>query len=287
MRRCGRLLIEWIRDLYDEPKVQRIIKPDGSVDQVIIHNGPEQAAQAQKMLQEQQELKSKISKIYDIGVGKYDVVVDVGPSYKTKRQEAVATQLDFLKMLPPEIGHLFIDLVTANMDWPQAQEFAKRAKMMLPPQLQDQQGDPEARANALQAQLAQLTQQHQQMTEVLTRQNQIINEKHIEQQTKLQVEQMKTDSEQLIAKAKIDAQIAVAEIGAKTQELNERIKWIETVYQELHGAAHDLGLQAEQHAHEKDLAAQQAAQAQQSQAADQAHQQQMAEQQQEQPVGAE
>jgi hypothetical protein len=283
MRRCGRLLIEWIRAVYDEPRVQRIIKPDGSTDQVIIHNGPDQAAAAQKMQTD------KIKKIYDIGVGQYDVVVEVGPSYKTKRQEAVATQLDFLKLLPPQLAQNFMDLVTANMDWPQAQEFAKRAKKMLPPQLQDDDGtDPTVKLNQLQGQMQQMAQQHQMQQEVIEKQTQMIHDKQIEAQAKIHITELQEHGNLLKAKIDSDTKIAVAEIGTKAQQLNERMKALENIMADFHQNAHELGMQAQDQAHQKDMAAQQAANAQQSQASDQAHDQNMAEQQQEaQPVGAE
>lgn len=282
MRRSGKVLIDWIRAIYDTPRVQRIIKPDGSTSQVVIHNGPDQKDAANKLLTE------KIKKIYDIGVGRYDVVVEVGPSYKTKRQEAVATQLDFLKMMPPQIGQNFLDLITANMDWPQAQEFAKRAKKMLPPQLQDDDGtDPEVKLNQMQGQMQQMAQQHELLTKALQEAHQVITTKQIEQDGKMQIEQLKTQADKDITKMKIEAQVTMAEITTKAQDAMERARMYTDIWNELHGSAHERGMQAQEHAHAQDLAGQQAAQAQQSQAADQAHQQQMAEQAQEQQVGAE
>ncbi|MDP9159471.1 MAG: hypothetical protein M3O09_04485, partial [Acidobacteriota bacterium] len=156
MRRAGNVLIDWIRHYYDAPRIQRIIKPDGSVSQVVIHNGADQADQAQALLTD------KIKKIYDIGVGDYDIVIDVGPNFKTKREQAVSSQLEFLKLLPPQVAVNYTDLVAGNMDWPQAKEFAARAKKMLPPQLQDQDdGDPEAKLQQMQQVNAHLAQQHQ------------------------------------------------------------------------------------------------------------------------------
>ena len=137
MRRCGRVMLEWIRELYEVPRIQRIINPDGSVKQVVIHNGPEQLADAQALAAQDAEADpSKIKKIYDIGTGRYDVAVSVGPSYQSKRQEAVATQMEIVKADPqamPIIG----DILFGNMDIPGAQEISKRWKKMLPPQLQD------------------------------------------------------------------------------------------------------------------------------------------------------
>ncbi|MGM3047358.1 hypothetical protein ACS2TR_26940, partial [Bacillus cereus group sp. BC303] len=67
----------------------------------------------------------EIDKIYNPGVGKYDVVVTTGPSYMTKRQEA----LDAMGMIlqsNPQLWQVAGDLFIKNMDWPGAQEMAQR-----------------------------------------------------------------------------------------------------------------------------------------------------------------
>lgn len=280
LKRLGRSILEWIPQIYEVPRIQRIIKPDGTVDQVVTHVGPDQAVDANGML------TKKIQKVFDIGTGNYDVAISIGPSYQSKRQESVATQLDFLKLLPPPVAINFIDLVTANMDWPQAKEFAARAKKMLPPQLQDgDDTDPEVKAQKLQSQLAQMSQQHELLTAHLNDVTQQLNTKQVEQQGKVEIAKAQAGVDMAIAKLKIDAQIAMAEISTKAQNAVERAQMYTDIWKELHGSAHDVAMQAHQQGHEKDLAAQQAEQAQQSQESDQQHQSDM--QQEAQPVGAE
>ena len=70
--------------------------------------------------------------------------------------------------------------------------------------------------------------------------------------------------------------IAVAEITTKAQVMNERISALETLIQQMHGQAHEVGMQAAEQEHQQSLAQQQAQQAQESQAADQSHDQNMA-----------
>ena len=68
---------------------------------------------------------------FDLGTGRYDVTVSMGPSYGSKRQEAVATQMEFIRVYPaaaPVIG----DMLAENMDWPGAQKMAERLRKMLP-----------------------------------------------------------------------------------------------------------------------------------------------------------
>lgn len=277
MRRLGRCLLEWIREIYDAPRIQRIINPDGSVKHVVIHNGPDQA-QAAKTLAEENE----INKVFDIGTGKYDIVISVGPTYQSKRQEAVATQTELLKVIPPQVGQNILDLVIRNMDIPQSKEMADRIKKMLPPQLQDgEEDDPQVQLQKVQAQLQQMAQQHDLLTKALTDTTEILKTKQVEQQGKAQIAQIQEMSKQEIVKMQEATKLAIAQINA-SKDANQVFaeKEIEQ-YKLLQGSAHEYAMQKDQQAHEQDMAAQQAAQQQQTQQADQAHEQQMAQQQQE------
>ena len=75
--------------------------------------------------------------------GKYDVVVTIGPSYTTQREEAAENLLAFLK-IAPDLAPVVADLLVKNMDWPGASELEKRFKAMLPPQVrgEEEQGPP-------------------------------------------------------------------------------------------------------------------------------------------------
>jgi hypothetical protein len=201
-----------------------------------------------------------LARVYDIGVGRYDVTVDVQPSYKTRRQEAVDSQLQFLKLLPPEMAHLFFDLVLGNMDWPQAKEFAARAKKLLPPQLQDNGPTPQEQIQQLQQHAQQAAQQLQVVMQELEKAKQFIAMKQWEEQTKIQIQKMKSETE-----------IAVAEITTKAQSARVRAEMELELWKQVHGDAHELALQAHQQQHEvqQQTSAQNAA-AQQQESAQQA-----------------
>lgn len=286
MRRCGRVMLEWIRELYEVPRIQRIIKPDGSVTQVVIHNGPEQAAEAKQLAEKDAEADpSKIKKIYDIGVGRYDVAVSVGPSYQSKRQEAVATQMEIVKADPqamPIIG----DILFSNMDIPGAQEISKRWKKMLPPQLQDA-DDPEGQIQQLKAQHGQMQQELEALTQHLQKAQQEIATKQVEQQGKFAIEKMKEEFAFEGKKLDADTKKYIANVSTKAQILSEREGALNELERDLHESAHDAATQASDQAHERDMAASaqahqadMAAQGQaadaQSQQADQEHQAEMA-----------
>ena len=70
-----------------------------------------------------------------LSVGSYKVVVDVGPSYATKRQETAEQMLLFMNAYPAA-APLLGDLLARSQDWDEAEKIAARLQVMLPPQIQ-------------------------------------------------------------------------------------------------------------------------------------------------------
>jgi hypothetical protein len=290
-REITRLMLQWIPVIYDAAAVRRIIKPDGTVDHVGVYNSkagamasmqPEEAqAYAQQQLQQHID-SGKIKKIYDIGVGRYDVTVSVGPSYQTKR-EAQAAQIMQLVSAYPELMHVCGDILISDLDFEQAKEIAERVKRTIPPNIlgEDDGTDPAATAARKDAELQQLMQQHQQLAQALEQANQVIQTKQVEAKNKLDIEHLRSET-----------QVTVAEINTKAQAAQARLEYEHDMWKILHNSAHDLGMQADQNAATaQQQQQQQAATAQSqasdqnadanSQAADQAHQASMAQQAQE------
>lgn len=286
LKRLGKSLLEWMKVTYDAPRVQRIIAPDSTVKHVVIHNGADQKEAA-----EQLGLQHDIKKIYDIGVGRYDVIVSVGPTYQSKRQEAVQTQMELMKSLPPNQASAISDLAVRNMDIPQSNEMADRLKKMQPPQiLEGDDDDPQVQIQKLQSQLQQFSQQHDLLQKALGEATDVIKTKKIEQDGKTQIAQMQELTKQAVVKMQEATKLAVAQINA-SKDVNQTFAETELkAYDIMHGAAHDVAMQKDQQAHEQQLAqqAQEAAAQQQDSAqqataqgqqSDQQHQQEMAAQQ--------
>jgi plastocyanin len=78
-----------------------------------------------------------VTAVNDLTVGKYDLVISVGPSYATRRLEAADSMLNFVNALP-QAAAVGADLIAKNMDWPGADEWADRLRKTLPPGLEDQ-----------------------------------------------------------------------------------------------------------------------------------------------------
>ena len=108
-----------------------------------------------------------IDKIYNPSVGKYDVKVTTGPSYMTKRQEAMDAMSQILQG-NPQLWAVAGDLFVKNMDWPGAQEMAERLRKTIDPKILEDQDDPALQAanqqmEAMQQQIQQLTTMLQQV----------------------------------------------------------------------------------------------------------------------------
>ena len=141
IRHCGRQLVDMIPKIYDTERIARIIGVDGEVKRAKIN--PSQEEPVKKIVD---ETGIVIEKIYNPSVGKYDVCVSTGPSYMTKRQESLDAMSQLLQG-NPQLWQVAGDLFVKNMDWPGAQEMAKRfAKTIDPKLLSDADEDPALQA---------------------------------------------------------------------------------------------------------------------------------------------
>lgn len=160
VRHIARQLIDMIPKIYDTQRVARIIGEDGQTKMVKIN--PEQQQPVQKIVDQQGIV---IEKIYNPGVGKYDVVATTGPGYATKRQEALEAMAQLLQG-NPQLWTVAGDLFVKNMDWPGAQEMSKRFAKTIDPKLMGDSEDNPALA-AAQQQMQAMGQEMQQMHTML------------------------------------------------------------------------------------------------------------------------
>ncbi len=191
LRHGGRILIDLIPHVYDTARTVRIMNEDGSVDMVKVN--------------EVFEHKGKQVN-YQLNHGKYDVTVSTGPSFATKRQEAVESMLSLTQSFP-KVAEVAADLMVKNMDWPGAQEISDRLKKTLPPGLAD---DPESKKQPIppevQAQMQQQTQLIEQLTEEVKVNSELVNTKRMELESKERIE---------MAKLQVQLEIKAAEMGSK------------------------------------------------------------------------
>jgi hypothetical protein len=141
VRHVTRQIVDLIPKIYDTERVARIIGLDGTTDSAKVN--PQQQEPVKKIVDQAGVV---IEKIYNLGVGQYDVCVTTGPSYMTKRQESLEAMSNLLQG-NPELWAVAGDLFIKNMDWPGAQEMSKRfAKTIDPKLMSDDDKSPELQA---------------------------------------------------------------------------------------------------------------------------------------------
>ena len=180
---AGDVLIDWIPSVIDKEQVVRVVGLEGDASTETVNQ------------QQTNPILGITEVLNDITVGKYDVVVEAGPAFASRRREAVDGMMKFMQAMP-QLGTLIADLAVKNMDWPGADEIAQRLKNALPPQITTDPDSPEGQQAKLQAQQQQAQQQNTQQ--------QLI-------QSKIQVEQGKNQAS--LAKAGADVQRANAEVA--------------------------------------------------------------------------
>ena len=159
VRHIVRQLVDLIPKIYDTQRVARIIGLDGETSMVKID--PMQQEPVKKIMQDD----IVIDKIYNPNVGKYDVVVATGPGYATKRQEALEAMAQLLQG-NPSLWAVAGDLFVKNMDWPGAQEMAKRFAKTIDPKLMED-GDKSPELQMAEQQMQAMGQEMEQMHQMI------------------------------------------------------------------------------------------------------------------------
>jgi hypothetical protein len=138
IRYTGRIMVDLIPKIYDTQRVVRIVGEDGSEDFAQLN--PEQphavgtpdgspAQSASDMTPEQ-----AAQLIYNPGIGRYDVTVEVGPNYETRRQEAFHALTQIMSQ-DQDLMKVAGDLLFKAADFPMADEVAERLHRTIPPQI--------------------------------------------------------------------------------------------------------------------------------------------------------
>lgn len=156
---AGRVLIDAIPNVYDSQRIVQILTEDGKEQDVEIFK------------QERDGIGNPVVSV-DLSVGRYDITVDTGPSYTTKRVEA-AESITAIIQAVPDAAAILGDKLVQNMDWPGADDIAARLKRLLamtnpgimtPEELQeagiqppqDDGPDPEMQKKMIDAQIAEI-----------------------------------------------------------------------------------------------------------------------------------
>jgi hypothetical protein len=153
IRYAGKILLDLIPKIYDHERVMRIIGYDNQPELVVLNQRTVDDAGVTKILN-------------DVTVGEYDVVMETGPGYNSKRQEAVANMMPLLAA-SPDLMKVAGDLIFRNMDFPGADIIADRLaasnplanvdeKSDIPPQVQMQLAQSKQMMDQMQQQMQQM-----------------------------------------------------------------------------------------------------------------------------------
>lgn len=153
MAQTGRILLDLIPYYYSEPsRVVRIIGDDGNADSKTL-NQPHPDPAVETVLN-------------DVTTGEYDVVMDTGPGYSTKRQEAVARMAPLFEK-NEQLMQIAGDIFFRNMDGPGSDVIADRMAAANPMSDIDKESDVPPKAQMLIKQQQQQLQQAQQAIQQL------------------------------------------------------------------------------------------------------------------------
>lgn len=120
IERTAEIINELFPKIYDTQRTIQIIGDDGTSSMKTINEA--------KMI-------GGIKKIqHDMTAGSYDVVMEQGPNYATKREQAQDGMTAFIQAFAPA-APLMGDIYAKAMDWPHAQEIGERLEEALPPQI--------------------------------------------------------------------------------------------------------------------------------------------------------
>jgi hypothetical protein len=138
VRHAGRIALDLIPHAYSTARIIRTMGVDGTpqvvpVNQpVMLQEGqpPQIAPEPAAPGQDPEVPDGATLHVFDLTAGKYDLTVETGPAFTTQREEAAMQMMELLRAFPaaaPYIG----DILAKNLDWPGAEEIAKRLEIVV------------------------------------------------------------------------------------------------------------------------------------------------------------
>ena len=208
----GKIINEMIPEVYDTERDIRVKNDDGSETFVPVNttvgNAVKQITKNPQRFQglDPQQLRKMMSKdgtdarFNDVTCGKYDVIVKIGPSYATQREESAALLMQLVQAMPQQMA-VAADLIVENMDFKSSDELSKRLRKPLvaagvveprpdepPPQPQEPSPEVQVQQALIQVEAAKVE------VEKVRAQNEMV---------KIELEKMKTERDIVEAQAKL------------------------------------------------------------------------------------
>jgi len=235
IRQTGRIIVDLIPHIYDKERVLRIIGADGKGELVTLNKPSVDEQGVEKVLN-------------DVTVGEYDIVMETGPGYASKRAEAVDSMMGLFQA-EPALVQVAGDLLVRNMDFPGADVIADRLaasnpmaqiddKSDVPPQVQMQLAQSKKMIQDLEQQISQMTmdmkyrasvEEYKQQAETQRKQMDIDvrrEDTHIRTATQAQDTVIKTETQKEIEQMKAQLALLLANMDVKSERaaLDEAIE---------------------------------------------------------------
>ena len=235
IRQVGRILVDLYPRLLTGPTIARILGDDGESSMVPLNQPVQKQGKDFVPLPNGTTQENPNGYKIALDAGKYDVVVAVGPSFATRRQEMTANMLEMFKM-NPEMMRYAGDIFFRNSDWDGAQELAERAKKLLPPEVKEETEEQQA--------LMQAQQQMQAMGQQMAQMDAALKQKQDNQEFENINTAKKTDAE--IQKWRDEIEIKQQELALEWAKLGptvtaEQVQGVFTALQEMDANLKDVG----------------------------------------------
>ena len=215
IRHTGVILVDLMPSVYSGEQIVRIIGEDGQESNVTLGQRPEgqpsmppEASPMQKVMGDkstQNQYPDGTQHVYDLSLGKYDVAIDTGPSFTTRREQVAQEMMEFVKQFPMA-AQFMGDLVVKSLDWPNADAIAERIKAMIPMQAQ----------GGLPPEVQKMIEQGKQQIQQLTQENQQLKSDQSVEQAKAQTDALSATRKATYDKQKGDIDSYQAETARLT-----------------------------------------------------------------------
>jgi hypothetical protein len=233
-----RAAIEAIPAVYNKAQAIRIVGPDDKKSTVWIN---------QHLLDDRErraDPRTGMVKLHQLGLGRYDVVANVGPSYQTQQAETAEKVIQLTNTIP-QIALQGPDQVLKLMELgPQGEELIKR---VTPEQYKEQQGpmDPQA----LNQQLQQMQQRVQLLTDQLNKTSHIIETDQIKQQGEMERAKLQSWTTLEAKRIDVEGKVAVEQLQSRLLSLENELGFIREDRLQRQTAAHEAALAQQSHIH--------------------------------------
>lgn len=214
IRHTGRIVMDLIPKVYTPGRIVRTLGSDGDVERAQLG-----------------EQANPEAGIYNLGAGKYDLTVEAGPSYTTRRVEA-AEAMTAMFQANPDTVPLLADLWAKMQDFPFADKIEERIKGM---QEAKRGPSPEQQKMELEKQKLQMQAQHDQQKSQMDMAS---------KQADIELERVKAEQEMQLEREKAELQMQIERMKAGMQLELQQQKTQADIQTKQQTAEHDAQLKA-------------------------------------------